>query len=110
MTSATDTHPSSSRSLALQPLRTKWRWIVALGVVYVIVGPVALGSVATATAASVLLVGAMMVVAGIAEVFNAFQIRTWGKFTLWLLLGALYIFAGVTTFQNPVLAAVLLTP
>jgi uncharacterized membrane protein HdeD (DUF308 family) len=109
MTSATDTHPSPSRSLALQPSRTKWGWIVALGVVYVIVGLVALGSVATATAASVLLVGAMMVVAGIAEVFNAFQIRTWGKFALWLLLGALYIFAGITTFQNPLLAAVLLT-
>ena len=65
MSSTTDTHPSPSRSLTLQPLRTKWRWIVALGVVYVIVGLVALGSAATATAASVLLVGAMMVVAGI---------------------------------------------
>jgi uncharacterized membrane protein HdeD (DUF308 family) len=109
MTSAANTHPAPSRSLGLQALRFKWGWIVALGVVYVIVGLVALGSIVTATAATVLLVGAMMVVAGIAEVFSAFQIRTWGKFTLWLLLGALYIFAGVTTFQNPVLAAVLLT-
>src|SRR5262245_312492 len=109
MTSATDTHPSPDRSLALQPLRAKWGWIVALGVIYVIVGLVALGSIATATAATVLLVGAMMVVAGIAEVFNAFQIRTWGKFSLWLLLGALYIFAGIVTFQNPLLAAVVLT-
>jgi uncharacterized membrane protein HdeD (DUF308 family) len=109
MTSATNTHPSPSRSLALQPLRGKWGWIVALGVIYVIVGLVALGSIVTATVASVFLVGAMMVVAGIAEVFNAFQIRTWGKFVLWLLLGALYIFAGIVTFRNPLLAAVLLT-
>jgi uncharacterized membrane protein HdeD (DUF308 family) len=90
-------------------LRAKWGWIVALGIIYVIVGLVALGSVAIATAASVLVVGIMMVVAGIAEVFNAFQVRTWGKFALWLLLGALYIFAGIITFQNPLLAAVLLT-
>ena len=109
MTSAANSHPSPSRSLGLQALRFKWGWIVALGVVYVIVGLVALGSIVTATAATVLLVGIMMVIAGIAEVFSAFQIRTWGKFALWLLLGALYIFAGVTTFQNPVLAAVLLT-
>jgi uncharacterized membrane protein HdeD (DUF308 family) len=109
MTSAANSHPSPSHSLGLQALRFKWGWIVALGVVYVIVGLVALGSIVTATAATVLLVGIMMVIAGIAEVFSAFQIRTWGKFTLWLLLGALYIFAGVTTFQNPVLAAVLLT-
>ena len=109
MTSAANTHPSPSHSLGLQPLRSKWGWIVALGVIYVIVGLVALGSIVTATVASVLLVGVMMVVAGIAEVFNAFQIRTWGKFVLWLLLGALYIFAGIITFENPLLAAMLLT-
>jgi uncharacterized membrane protein HdeD (DUF308 family) len=109
MTSAADTHRSPSHTLGLQPLRAKWGWIATLGVIYVIVGLVALGSIVTATAASVLLVGVMMVVAGIAEVFNAFQIRTWGKFALWLLLGALYILAGIATFQNPLLAAVLLT-
>ena len=109
MTSTANIHPSASHSLALQPLRAKWGWIVALGVIYVIVGLVALGSIATAAVASVFLVGVMMVVAGIAEVLNAFQIRTWGKFPLWLLLGALYIFAGIMTFENPLLAAVLLT-
>jgi len=109
MTSTAHTPSAPSPSPGLQPLRAKWRWIVALGVIYVTVGVIALGSVATATAASVLVVGIMMVVAGFSEVFNAFQVRTWGKFALWLLLGALYIFAGVITFQNPVLAAVLLT-
>ena len=41
----------------LAPLRTKWGWIVALGVVYVIAGVIALGSVVMATIASVWLVG-----------------------------------------------------
>ena len=109
MTSTAHTPPAPSPTSGLQPLRAKWGWIVALGVIYVIGGLIALGSVATATAASVLVVGIMMVVAGLAEVFNAFQVRTWGKFALWLLLGALYIFAGIVTFQNPLLAAVLLT-
>jgi uncharacterized membrane protein HdeD (DUF308 family) len=109
MTSTTHAGPSPTRSSGLQSLRAKWGWIVALGVVYVIVGLVALGSVVTATVASVLVVGIMMVVAGIAEVINAFQVRTWGKFALWLLLGGLYIVAGIVTFQNPLLAAVLLT-
>jgi uncharacterized membrane protein HdeD (DUF308 family) len=109
MASSAHTPSASSPTPGLQPLRAKWGWIVALGVIYVIVGLVALGSATIATAASVLVVGIMMVVAGIAEVFNAFQVRTWGKFALWLLLGALYIFAGIITFQNPLLAAVLLT-
>jgi uncharacterized membrane protein HdeD (DUF308 family) len=90
-------------------LRAKWGWIVALGVVYVIVGVIALGSVVLATAASVLLVGIMMVIAGLAEIINAFQIKTWGKFLLWLLLGALYVLAGFVAFSNPLLTAVVLT-
>jgi uncharacterized membrane protein HdeD (DUF308 family) len=51
----------------------------------------------------------MMLIAGAAEVINAFQIKTWGKFLLWLLLGVLYIVAGFVTFENPLLAAALLT-
>jgi uncharacterized membrane protein HdeD (DUF308 family) len=93
----------------LEPLRAKSGWIVALGVVYVIVGLVALGSVVTATVASVFVVGIMMVVAGVAEVVNAFQVKTWGNFLLWLILGVLYIIAGFVTFENPLLAAAFLT-
>jgi uncharacterized membrane protein HdeD (DUF308 family) len=91
------------------PLRAKWGWIVALGVVYVIAGFIALGSVAMATVASVLVVGIMMIIAGVAELFNAFQIKSWGKFLIWGLLGLLYIVAGFVTFENPLFAAVLLT-
>ncbi len=96
-------------SPGIEPLRAKWGWIVALGIVYVIVGLIALGSVVTATVASVLVIGIMMVIAGVAEVINAFQVSTWGKFLLWVLLGLLYIVAGLVTFQNPLLAAALLT-
>jgi uncharacterized membrane protein HdeD (DUF308 family) len=93
----------------LGPLRAKWGWIVALGAIYVIAGLIALGSVAAATVATVFVVGIMMVIAGVAEVINAFQIRTWGRFLLWLALGALYIIGGFATFENPLLAAALLT-
>jgi uncharacterized membrane protein HdeD (DUF308 family) len=93
----------------VEPLRAKCGWIVALGVVYVIAGLVALSSVALATVVSVFVVGIMMVIAGVAEVINAFQLKTWGKFLLWIALGALYIIAGILTFENPLLAAALLT-
>jgi uncharacterized membrane protein HdeD (DUF308 family) len=104
---------SSPRSLddvtGLEPLRAKSGWIVALGAVYIVAGIIALGSVVLATVATVFVVGIMMVIAGVAEVINAFQIKTWGRFLLWLLLGALYIVAGFITFENPLLAAAILT-
>ncbi|MBL6617405.1 MAG: HdeD family acid-resistance protein [Reyranella sp.] len=92
-----------------EPLRAKSGWVVALGVVYLIAGAVALSSVVMATVVSVFLVGIMMIVAGIAEVISALQVKSWGKFVLWLLLAALYIIAGILTFENPLLAAKLLT-
>jgi uncharacterized membrane protein HdeD (DUF308 family) len=109
MSSMTGSPRSFEDISGLEPLRAKSGWIVALGVVYVIAGVIALGSVALATVASVFVVGIMMVIAGVAEVVNAFQIKTWGKFLLWLLLGALYIVAGFLTFENPLLAAAILT-
>jgi uncharacterized membrane protein HdeD (DUF308 family) len=78
-------------------------------VIYVVAGLIALSSVVLATVVSVFIVGIMMVVAGVAEVINAFQLKSWGKFLLWIVLGLLYIVAGIMTFENPLLAAALLT-
>jgi uncharacterized membrane protein HdeD (DUF308 family) len=109
MTSVSDLRRSHNGAKGVGVLRAKWGWIVALGAIHILAGLVALYSIATATVASVLVVGIMMLIAGVAEVINAFQVKTWGKFLLWVLLGALYIVAGFVTFENPLLAAVLLT-
>ncbi len=101
--------PNTGVAQALGPLRAKWGWIVALGVVYLVAGFIALGSIVTATVASVLVVGAMMVVAGVFEVINAFQVKSWGRFIFWLVLGMLYIVAGFLAWDNPLLTAVWLT-
>jgi uncharacterized membrane protein HdeD (DUF308 family) len=96
-------------STELTPLRSKSGWIIALGVVYILAGLVALGSVAFATVVTVFVVGVMMLIAGVAQLINSFQIKTWGMFFFWLLLGLLYIVAGFLTFDNPLLAAAVLT-
>ena len=93
----------------LAPLRAKSGWIVGLGIVYLIGGLIALASVVFATVVTVFVVGVMMLICGVAEVINAFQIKSWGKFLLWVLLGLLYIVAGLLTFENPLLAAAILT-
>ena len=82
---------------AAGPLRSKSGWIVALGIVYVIAGVIALSSVVFATKVTVFVVGIMMLISGIAEVINAFQFKSWGKFLLWFLIGLLFIAAGLVT-------------
>ena len=67
----------------LEPLRVKWGWIVALDVTFLIAGLIALGSIVMATVVSVAVVGIMMLVSGIAEIVNAFGVKSWGKAFLW---------------------------
>jgi len=109
MTSTSEVPRSQSLGSGVEVLRAKCGWIIALGVIYVFAGLIALYSVVAATVASVFVVGIMMLIAGVSEVINAFQVKSWGKFLLWVLLGALYIIAGFVTFENPLLAAAILT-
>jgi uncharacterized membrane protein HdeD (DUF308 family) len=51
----------------------------------------------------------MLVIAGVTQVINAFQIRNWGKYLIWLLVGFLYIAAGFVSFESPLLVATLFT-
>jgi uncharacterized membrane protein HdeD (DUF308 family) len=94
---------------AIHTLHSKWGWILTLGVVFVVAGFVALGSMMLATIISVTSVGVMMLFAGVAEFISAFQMKSWGKFAIWMLLGALYSFAGLFTIEDPLLAAGVLT-
>ena len=103
--------PDMSQTLKehIGELRSKWGWFVALGIVMLIVGVIALGNLLAATVASVYLVGFMMLIAGGAEIAHAFGVKTWGGFFLWLLGGLLYAIGGIIAFTNPLLASAVLT-
>jgi uncharacterized membrane protein HdeD (DUF308 family) len=90
-------------------LRSKWGWFVALGIVMLIVGVIALGNLLAATVASVFLVGIMMLIAGGFEIAHAFGVKTWGGFFWWLIGGLLYAIGGIIAFNNPLLASAVLT-
>jgi len=107
--SSANVTPTHSLGAAIHQLRSKWGWIVALGVIYVIGGFIALGSVVLATVVSAIVVGVMMFLCGIVEVVSAFQMKTWGKFFIWILLGVLYAIAGLFIIEDPLFAAGVLT-
>ena len=103
--------PDMSQTLKehIGELRSKWGWFVALGIVMLIVGVIALGNLLAATVASVYLVGFMMLIAGGFEIAHAFGVKSWGGFFWWLLGGLLYAIGGIIAFTNPLLASAVLT-
>ena len=109
MTMSTNNSLPPNLAEGLKVLRAKWGWSVALGVGFLIAGFVALGSAVAATASAVMIVGIMMIMGGVAEIVAAFSVKGWGKFVVWMLLGLLYVGAGVIAIGNPFAAATILT-
>jgi uncharacterized membrane protein HdeD (DUF308 family) len=108
--STTDSTGPHSLGEGIRALRSKWGWILAFGIFALIAGVIALaGSTLFATATAVYIVGFMMLFEGVAEIVAAFNARDWGHRLLWLLLGAIYVFAGFVCLQDPFKAATILT-
>lgn len=109
-------HPSTASTIAggelgakLAELRDRWGWFVGFGVLLIVCGAIALGSIVLATVVTVLWVGAMMIVSGVFEIIHAIRMKSWGRALLWGAIGLLYIAAGILTAVNPILGSVVLT-
>lgn len=103
--------PSSPRHIAstLLPLQAHWGWFIALGVVLLVLGVLALGYVFVATLASVFFIGMLMSVAGLGQLLHAWRIKQLHGFILWSVSGLFYLAAGVFAVFYPVQGASLLT-
>ncbi|MGO4172043.1 HdeD family acid-resistance protein [Bosea sp. TAF32] len=93
----------------LIPLRRSWGWLMAEGIILIILGVLGLGAVALLSLASAIWFGAMIFVGGIVVLIDAFRHQAW-KSRLWhILIGVLYVAVGVMTFVNPLVATASLT-
>jgi uncharacterized membrane protein HdeD (DUF308 family) len=102
---ASSTHSTGSLGGKLVEVRKKWGWFVAAGIAMIIFGMIALGNLFAATIAVIYVTGAMLIVAGVVEIIQAFGAKSWGKVAYWLLSGLLYAVAGILMFTNPLFAA-----
>ena len=108
--SATDEATISSlRDTVFGELKKKWGWLLALGVLLIVLGTVGLWMSFAMTLATVIMFGALLMVGGVFQLLNAFQLKGW-KSVLWhVLIALLYIAAGIVIFTDPVFASLSLT-
>ena len=93
----------------LEAIKGKWGWLLALGIILIVLGMVVLGSPVIGTEAVVFTVGAMLLLSGILQTVASFWTRDWSGFFLTLMIGVLYLVAGLFTLRRPGQAAVSLT-
>ncbi len=92
-------------------LGKRWGWVVAWGILLMILGAVAIGAVGFTTVISVIFLGFIIFMGGVIITFDAFH-TWWGKwkgFLGHLFIGLLYLIAGVLLIKHPISASVSIT-
>jgi uncharacterized membrane protein HdeD (DUF308 family) len=93
----------------LERLKQHWWWFLALGLLLVIGGIVALAYPFASSVGVVFVLGAILIIGGVATVIGAFWAGKWSAFFLQLLVGILYVMAGMVIRDVPLESAALLT-
>jgi uncharacterized membrane protein HdeD (DUF308 family) len=95
-----------------QHLKAHWWWFLLLGILLAVCGTIALifPAVTIITSfAAVVVLGVMLMISGIATIIAAFWAGRWSGLLVQLLIGILYLVAGITIADAPERSAVILT-
>lgn len=90
-------------------LSRNWGWLLALGVLMLALGVIGFGMLITLTIASAIWFAALLMVAGIAQMIDAFRQRDWSGRIGHAAIGLLYLATGILVMLDPVVASVTLT-
>jgi uncharacterized membrane protein HdeD (DUF308 family) len=88
-----------------QDLHRHWGWFLALGIITVVLGTIALFVIPIATVVAVLILGWLMVIAGIVEIVHAFRVHNWRGAALHLIAGILGFLIGLMIVTHPLAGA-----
>ena len=93
----------------LEAITGHWRWILALGIVLIVIGTLAVMMPLAATLATALVLGSLLLLGGVAQLVGAFWTRDWSGFFLTLLIGLMYVVLGLMFLRAPVKAELVMT-
>ena len=90
-------------------LKKNWGWLLALGIGSIILGTLGFYMTFAFTLASVWFFRVLILVAGVFQLVHALTCKGW-KSVLWhVLIGLLYVAAGIDIIMDPVRASIVLT-
>lgn len=105
----TVTSTTAPHHIVFGDAKKNWGWILALGIISLILGIIGLGLTVVLTLASVFLFGILLLFGSGAQFFDAFKCKGW-KVVLWhILIAILYLIAGISVIINPLGASLILT-
>lgn len=95
--------------MTAQSINRSWSWLLALGILFIILGGIGLSMVVGLTILSMVFFGILLITGGACQLIDAFKDRHW-KGTLWhTFIGMLYIAGGALVIYDPLLASAVIT-
>ena len=95
--------------LEIKAVRERWGWFMALGILMVLLGMIAIGAPLTSGVAVNLIVGWLLVISGVAHGIHAFKASGWRGGLVQFLCALLYLGVGWMMITNPVAGLLALT-
>ncbi|MGD0468397.1 MAG: HdeD family acid-resistance protein [Terriglobales bacterium] len=100
---------SNPLAAGIEEIRSSWGWFLALGILFILLGAVCVIGNVSATFATVLVFGWMLLFSGIFALVHAFRTHSWQGFLLSLLSALFRGFTGYLLIRYPLAGAASLT-
>ena len=101
--------PIGSLAADVKEIRSSWGWFLALGILFILAGATCVIADVSATLATVLVFGWILLFSGVVALVHAFRTRTWSGFLLSLLSAVFRGFTGYLLIRYPLAGAAGLT-
>lgn len=103
------TSPMSPFFSAIKTINDHWVGFLLGGIALIILGIIAAGAATLTSLVTIIFLGVVLLIGGIAKLIHAFWAREWSGFFLTLLVGILYGVTGILCLMKPIAALAAIT-
>jgi uncharacterized membrane protein HdeD (DUF308 family) len=104
-----DANTQTMQAEVFGEVKQNWGWMLALGILMMILGAIGLGMTYFLTIASVLFFGVLLLVGSGFQLVDAFKSKGWKSVVLHVLMALVYLIAGIVMIADPIGSSVWLT-
>ncbi len=107
--SSTPESPESILKHELHSLRKNWWCLLVMGIVLILCGTTAISFPFLSTVGIALMLGVLLLIAGVSTIVAAFWAKDWGAFALQLIIGIIYALLGLMMADEPIVTSAAIT-
>lgn len=109
MSPRSDVSAAEPAAAVFGAVQQNWGWILVLGILFLVLGVIGLGSLVALTLAGAFFFGILIIVGGVAQFLEALKCTGWKGVAFHVLIAVLYVIGGVFVVRDPLAASVVLT-